>query len=83
MDNMHRQIASKEMEPVITKVPNRQIKHKMASQVNSIKYLQKSKHFSFSNYPKTWQRKKQCELMLWGQHHLLTKTKDIRTTKKN
>ena len=56
IENIKRPITSTEIETVIKNLPPNQSPEQMASQANSIKLLQKSKHLSFSNSPKICQR---------------------------
>ena len=42
IENMNRQITSNEIETVIKNLPQTKVQDQMASQVNSVKYLEKS-----------------------------------------
>ena len=75
-EKIHGPITHTEIEIVIKKLPTNKSPGPDASQVNSIKNLDKSVHLFFWNYSK----KKNAEEetlpnSLWGHHHPDTKTK--------
>ena len=61
IENMNRPITSTEIETVMNNLPTNKSPDQMASQVNSIKHLEKSQHPSFSDSAKNLQRKEHSQ----------------------
>ena len=60
IENMNRPITSNEIETVIINLPTK-VQDQMASQVNTMKHLEKSQHQSFSNCSKKLQREEHSQ----------------------
>ena len=81
IENMNRPITSIEIETVIKNLPTK-VQEQMASQVNSIKHLEKSLHPSFSNSSKNLQRKETLPNSFYEATITLMPKPDKDTTKK-
>ena len=57
MENLNRPITSMETETAISNLPANKAQDQVASQLNSTKNLEKSKHLSYSNSSRKLQRK--------------------------
>ena len=77
IENINRTITSTEIETVIKNLEQTKAQDQMASQVNSIKHLEKSYHLSSQMLPKYSRRRNTPKLILQGYHHPDTKTKDV------
>ena len=81
---MNNRITSTAIEAVIKNLPpkNTKAQDQMASQENSIRHLETSNIYPPKTLSKNCRGRNTCELLLWGDHHPDTKTRQRQHTQK-